>query len=68
MNTCSTCKWWVSKSIIGYAARQCSNQKLGMEKQSDEDGLYAPNESSMEGWGFGVFTNPKFGCVHHEPK
>lgn len=54
--------------IDGYEARDCKNEKLGKSKMRDRDGLYSPHESSIEGWGFGVVTNPKFGCIHHEPK
>lgn len=70
MNTCDTCKWWSKKvvSVTSFeACRECLNDKLGRINAGDSDGLYAPHEASISGWGFGVFTNPKFGCVHHEP-
>lgn len=69
MNTCATCKWWSEEIIDSHpGARDCLNEKLGKSKSSDVDGLYSPHESSIEGWGFGVVTNSKFGCVHHKAK
>jgi hypothetical protein len=68
MIRCKECKWWSDEIIEGYNARDCLNEKLGKDGSADSDGLFSPHEASIEGWGFGVVTNPDFGCVHGEAK
>lgn len=61
MNTCDTCKWWMSRD---YPHCVCENKKV-----SDGTPSQIPNEAYLAVHDEGEFvTGPKFGCIHHEPK
>ena len=68
MNTCDTCKWW-NKEWIGQGfnpiQNKCVNEKVVGRKMPRHDNENILMISTSESWS-GLFTGPKFGCLHHE--
>lgn len=67
MNTCDTCKWWDQRAesfSVKPIQGICTNPKVTGEnspKRTDENIL------QHGGWAE-LWTGPKFGCIHYEPK
>lgn len=64
MNTCDTCKWWTMETgpYGRLPERACSHIKLSDDSEGDDRLNYEMHEGGR------LFTGPKFGCIHHEPK
>jgi len=78
MNTCNTCKWWVSRGKEVSFFGKCSNPKVNEYRLSDwnlsEDGISFDSACPESAESFAqdepekqfFTTGPKFGCIHHE--
>ncbi len=64
MNTCDTCKHWekVPQLQGERLSGKCSHPKVSANGLQFEDGA-----EDCEGYG-GIYTGPKFGCIHWETK
>ncbi len=64
--TCDTCKWW------GVATwyRHSRGSRKACEHIGDNPALKDSGVSPIHDNDFGseLFTGPKFGCIHHEPR
>ena len=64
MERCKTCKHWTGDSFDGF--RTCEHPKFHYSYHTTPDEIQ-PDEIIIEpdeGWG--MYSGPEFGCVHHE--
>jgi hypothetical protein len=66
MNTCDTCKHWEIEAIRAHVA-EATHAHCGHPKVSDNGLQFEDGAEDNEGYG-GIYTGPKFGCIHHEAK
>ena len=69
MSTCDTCRWWKRD------VEECTHPFLDVDNEKGQHlntvdpcdtGLLASSNGNVPGGN--IYTGPKFGCIHHEPK
>lgn len=65
MNTCDTCKHWgkpATATPVRGSNRRCQNV---VDKENAEEAATPIHDNYYLS---DLYTGPKFGCIHHEPK